>query len=49
MIYKKIRIFLCNFSWHRPIKKQILEGFQVYSICKFCNQKIMQDSQGNWF
>lgn len=47
---KKIRMFLCNvLGWHRPSKEiEVYRGIKT-SICKYCKQEIIQDSQGNWF
>lgn len=36
-------------GWHIPIEEQEFDGCSFTSICKYCGEKIMQDSQGNWF
>lgn len=47
---KKIRKFKCNIlGWHTPQIPIGFDGASYYSKCKYCNRKILQDSQGNWF
>lgn len=38
-------------GWHKPAKNagQSSDGWNVQSVCRYCNKKIMEDSQGNWF
>jgi len=36
-------------GWHVPIEEVMYNGCSFISECKFCGEKIMQDSQGNWF
>ena len=38
-------------QWHVPGNDDILwfDGCSRHSICKYCGNEIMQDSQGNWF
>lgn len=37
-------------KWHRPNDETIgFNGMTFHSTCKHCGEKIMQDSQGNWF
>ena len=47
IIFRKL---LCGIGWHSPLKeKMAFDGFQRYSICKYCKAYIIQDSQGGWF
>lgn len=44
------RRFLHNvLGWHSQINRIGFDGCSLTSICKYCGQKILQDSQGNWF
>ena len=36
-------------GWHVPSDNQNFDGCSFTSTCKYCGEKIMQDSQGNWF
>jgi len=38
-------------GWHQPAKdaEQFYDGCSIHCICKYCGNKIMQDSQGSWF
>lgn len=47
----KYQRFLCFWlDWHVPGKNRIsFDGASLASTCKRCNQRILQDSQGNWF
>jgi len=36
-------------NWHSPNDELFFDGNSFCSKCKYCNHKIMQDSQGNWF
>ena len=50
---KKINLFrwfLCNvLGWHKPDNSIRHDGASYTARCKYCGQRIMQDSQGNWF
>lgn len=47
---EKIGRFLCKWlGWHRPDNKIGSDGCSLISTCKYCEKKILQDSQGNWF
>ena len=37
------------FGWHIPKDKKVYRGCLVISECKICGQKVIRDSQGNWF
>lgn len=36
-------------GWHKPDETYSYDGCSSHSRCRFCKQKIMEDSQGNWF
>ena len=36
-------------GWHKPNGALTFDGLSEHSRCRFCNEEIMQDSQGNWF
>ena len=36
-------------KWHRPSDQYYSDGCSNHSVCKYCGENIMQDSQGNWF
>ena len=37
-------------KWHKPDNSpKWSDGCSTHSVCKYCGQEIMQDSQGNWF
>lgn len=38
-------------GWHTPdkSKKYKFDGCSIHATCKYCDNDIMQDSQGNWF
>lgn len=37
-------------GWHLPIEdSEHIRGINNCAICKHCGQRIIQDSQGNWF
>ena len=37
-------------NWHVPKENSIItDGFTQWGICRFCDEVIQQDSQGNWF
>lgn len=36
-------------KWHIPSNKENFDGWFYHTTCKYCDKKIMQDSQGNWF
>ena len=44
-----IRKFMCNIlDWHKP-SYFVVQGINTISYCRYCDRKIMRDSQGNWF
>lgn len=46
----KIKRFFHNIlGWGFPKEKVGGDGFQTNYSCQFCDYKITQDSQGNWF
>ena len=47
---KKKKSFWCRIGWHSPSNDiRGFDGCSAVSICKRCGDKILQDSQGNWF
>ena len=37
-------------KWHIPKEDSIIsDGFIRWGVCKYCDEVIQQDSQGNWF
>lgn len=36
-------------GWHKPNDITWSDGCSEHSVCRFCGNDIMQDSQGNWF
>lgn len=45
-----IRAFTHNvLGWHKPNDHITLVGINMVSYCRFCNARILQDSQGGWF
>lgn len=36
-------------KWHLPNNEEYYDGCSFHSKCKICGEKIMQDSQGNWY
>lgn len=37
-------------NWHIPRENSIVtDGVTRWAICKYCDEVIQQDSQGNWF
>ena len=36
-------------GWHKPVKTFGFDRCTITSRCRFCNLRIGQDSQGNWF
>lgn len=45
------RIFHDLMGWHLPKEDEMAEfdGSFSRTYCKFCDKRIIQDSQGNWF
>ena len=44
------RRFTHNFlGWHEPNEMITQLGINRVSYCKFCDRRILQDSQGGWF
>lgn len=44
------KIYHDKFGWHEPADHSIYyTGILRHAVCKYCNEEIMQDSQGNWF
>ncbi len=36
-------------EWLRTTKEQSFTGVSVASTCRDCGDRVLQDSQGNWF
>ena len=36
-------------EWHRPKDVVGFDGCSFTTRCRYCNKRILQDSQGNWF
>lgn len=44
------RLFHRFLGWHFPDdSQQTFDGVNIHARCRFCGERIMQDSQGNWF
>ena len=41
--------FCDKMGWHLTPKEQWSDGCSQNGVCPRCNNKVMQDSQGNWF
>lgn len=42
--------WFCTFwGWHKAPKHQTNDGVNQKGTCSRCGEKVMQDSQGNWF
>ena len=41
--------FACCLGYHRPIGKPDFDGCSLICHCEKCGNKLLQDSQGNWF
>ena len=39
----------CCLGYHKPIGKIGFDGCSATCTCKKCGDKLLQDSQGNWF
>lgn len=37
------------FGWHLTPESQGFDGCSFTGVCPRCNEKILQDGQGNWF
>lgn len=49
---KPIRVLFHDLmGWHLPDKDAIIrfDGVNTHCVCEICKEKIMRDSQGNWF
>jgi hypothetical protein len=53
LLYFKFGLFKKCFHdvlrWHIPKGIEFYDGSSFHSYCKYCDEEIMQDSQGNWF
>ncbi len=45
----KLRFFCGTMGWHRPGKVRGFDGCSATAVCKRCERRVLQDSQGNWF
>ena len=36
-------------GWHAPNDTVTPVGINLVSYCRYCDRRILQDSQGNWF
>jgi hypothetical protein len=36
-------------GWHKPNEAMTLFGINLVSYCRYCDRRILQDSQGGWF
>jgi hypothetical protein len=36
-------------GWHLAPKEQGFDGCSATGVCPRCGERVMQDSQGNWF
>ena len=42
--------WFCRFwGWHKRPEKTGFDGASLNGTCPRCGEKVMQDSQGNWF
>jgi len=41
--------FCHNLGWHLQPKKIGFDGASLQGVCPRCGQRVLQDSQGNWF
>ncbi len=42
--------WFCTFwGWHTAPKKQDFDGCSTTGKCPVCGERLLQDSQGNWF
>jgi len=41
--------FCDKLHWHLAPKHKASDGCSLSGICPRCGEKVMQDSQGNWF
>lgn len=47
---KFIKDVLCYvLRWHCRVDHTHTDEVNAYGVCSHCNQKLIQDSQGNWF
>lgn len=48
--WHRLRRALCDFpSWHAPMATCYFDGCSYVSLCRFCERRILQDSNGDWF
>jgi hypothetical protein len=44
------RTLFCGWlDWHSPSSRIGFDGCSLYSTCKNCGEKILKDSNGDWF
>jgi len=41
--------FCEKMGWHKAPKEQGFDGMSKNGSCPLCGEKVLQDSQGNWF
>ncbi len=41
--------FCRKMGWHKAPKEQGFDGMSKNGVCPRCGDKVLQDSQGNWF
>jgi hypothetical protein len=43
-------VWFCHYmQWHVKPKQTTFNGCNEIGMCSRCGQRVMQDSQGNWF
>jgi hypothetical protein len=49
--YSKSRFWCDKFGWHhsRHVETSGFDGCSETGLCKRCGEKVLMDSQGNWF
>lgn len=42
--------FFCKLlDWHRNVEMKNFDGCSNVGVCKRCNKRVLQDSNGDWF
>lgn len=54
MIFDKLFLkknpFFCKLiGWHRDVEVKSFDGCSSHGVCGRCQQKVLQDSNGDWF
>lgn len=47
--YSKSEWFCRKLDWHLEPETQDFDGISFYGVCSRCKQRVLRDSQGNWF